>query len=71
MRSNGRVAAIIFTGACTARDLPVRPWTVACDRVRNLSGTEMDTGYLVAQRTNGEVFIVRSETTLARANVPG
>ncbi|GAA4983597.1 hypothetical protein HD597_000215 [Nonomuraea thailandensis] len=44
---------------------------MACDRVRNLSGTEMDTGYLVAQRTNGEVFIVRSETTLARANVPG
>ncbi|MFC4121423.1 hypothetical protein [Nonomuraea zeae] len=39
--------------------------------VRNLSGTEMDTGYLVAQRNNGEVFIVRSETMLARANVPG
>lgn len=39
--------------------------------VRNFSGTEMDTGYLVAQRNNGEVFIVRSETTLARASVPG
>ncbi|MCA2228754.1 discoidin domain-containing protein [Nonomuraea sp. NEAU-L178] len=39
--------------------------------IRNLSGTEMDTGYLVAQRNNGEVFIVRSGTILAKANVPG
>lgn len=39
--------------------------------VRNLSGTEIDTGYLIAQRDNGEVFVVRSGTTLARAAVPG
>ncbi|MEV6104244.1 discoidin domain-containing protein [Streptomyces sp. NPDC051940] len=39
--------------------------------LRNLNGTDMDSGYLIAQRNNGEVFVYRSGTTLASATVPG
>ncbi|MEV0286339.1 glycoside hydrolase domain-containing protein [Kribbella sp. NPDC050820] len=39
--------------------------------VRNLNPTDFESGYLVAQRNNGEVFVYRSGTTLARAQAPG
>ncbi|GAA0612959.1 DUF4091 domain-containing protein [Kribbella sandramycini] len=39
--------------------------------VRNLNPTDLDSGYLVAQRNNGEVFVYRSGTTLGRAQAPG
>ncbi|MGZ0149131.1 discoidin domain-containing protein [Kribbella sp. WER1] len=38
--------------------------------IRNLNPTDMDTGYLVAQRNNGEVFVYRSGKTLATAAAP-
>jgi hypothetical protein len=39
--------------------------------VRSANGTDMDSGYLIAQRDDGEVFVYRSGTTLAHATVPG
>ncbi|GAA1589993.1 hypothetical protein GCM10009789_49520 [Kribbella sancticallisti] len=39
--------------------------------VRNLNGTDFESGYLVAQRNNGEVFVYRSGANLGRAMVPG
>ncbi|MGW1343966.1 discoidin domain-containing protein [Kribbella sp. NPDC002412] len=39
--------------------------------VRNLNPTDFESGYLVAQRNNGEVFVYRSGTTLGRAPAPG
>lgn len=39
--------------------------------VRSANGTDMDSGYLIAQRDNGEVFVYRSGTTVARANAAG
>ncbi|WP_433236196.1 discoidin domain-containing protein [Streptosporangium sp. CA-135522] len=39
--------------------------------VRSLNGTDMDTGYLVALRNNGQVFVYRSGTSLGSATVPG
>ncbi|GAA2793596.1 hypothetical protein GCM10020219_076050 [Nonomuraea dietziae] len=39
--------------------------------VRNLNATDMDTGYLVALRDNGQVFVYRSGVTLGSAAVPG
>jgi len=39
--------------------------------LRNLNGTDMDSGYLVALRNNGEVFVYRSGETLGAAQVPG
>lgn len=39
--------------------------------VRNLNGTDMDTGYLVALRDNGQVFVYRSGVSLGTAAVPG
>jgi hypothetical protein len=39
--------------------------------VRSVNGTDMDSGYLIAQRDNGQVFVYRSGTTLASATVPG
>ncbi|MFI6326305.1 discoidin domain-containing protein [Nonomuraea sp. NPDC050556] len=39
--------------------------------VRNLNGTDMDSGYLVALRDNGQVFVYRSGVSLGTATVPG
>lgn len=39
--------------------------------VRNLNGTDFESGYLVAQRNNGEVFVYRSGTTLGHALATG
>ena len=39
--------------------------------VRSANGTDMDSGYLVAQRDNGEVFVYRSGSTIAKANAAG
>ncbi|MFL6113554.1 MAG: discoidin domain-containing protein, partial [Catenulispora sp.] len=39
--------------------------------VRSANGTDMDSGYLIAQRNNGQLFVYRSGTTLASAAVPG
>ncbi|YCK37892.1 discoidin domain-containing protein [Actinomadura sp. ATCC 39365] len=39
--------------------------------VRNLNATDMDTGYLVALRDNGQVFVYRSGVQLGSAAVPG
>ncbi|MER5425354.1 discoidin domain-containing protein [Streptosporangium roseum] len=39
--------------------------------VRSLNATDMDSGYLVAQRNNGRIFIYRSGVTLAEAPAPG
>ncbi|GAA2007587.1 hypothetical protein GCM10009838_87400 [Catenulispora subtropica] len=39
--------------------------------VRSMNGTDMDSGYLVAQRDNGQLFVYRSGTALASAAVPG
>lgn len=39
--------------------------------VRNQNGTEMETGYLVALRNNGQVFVNRTGATLGAAQVPG
>ncbi|RSN11601.1 hypothetical protein DMB42_13560 [Nonomuraea sp. WAC 01424] len=39
--------------------------------VRNLNATDMDTGYLVALRDNGQVFVYRSGVQLGTAAVPG
>ncbi|MFF5207690.1 discoidin domain-containing protein [Streptosporangium sp. NPDC000396] len=39
--------------------------------VRSLNGTDMDSGYLIAQRNDGRVFVYRSGTALAEASVPG
>ena len=39
--------------------------------VHSVNGTDMDSGYLIAQRDNGQLFVYRSGTTLASANVPG
>jgi hypothetical protein len=39
--------------------------------VRSANGTDMDSGYLIAQRDNGQLFVYRSGTTLASATVPG
>ncbi|MEU7891924.1 discoidin domain-containing protein [Nonomuraea sp. NPDC049152] len=39
--------------------------------VRNLNATDMDTGYLVALRDNGQVFVYRSGVSLGSAAVPG
>lgn len=39
--------------------------------VRNLNGTDFESGYLVAQRNNGEVFVYRSGTTLGSAMASG
>lgn len=39
--------------------------------VRNLNGTDLDSGYLIALRNNGEVFVYRSGETLGTAQVPG
>ncbi|NUR28145.1 MAG: DUF4091 domain-containing protein [Catenulispora sp.] len=39
--------------------------------VRSLNGTDLDSGYLIGQRDNGQVFVYRSGTTLASASVPG
>ncbi|MEY9864491.1 hypothetical protein ABH935_010150 [Catenulispora sp. GAS73] len=39
--------------------------------VRSMNGTDMDTGYLIAQRDNGNLFVYRSGTVLASASVPG
>ena len=39
--------------------------------VRSVNGTDMDSGYLIAQRDNGQLFVYRAGTTLASATVPG
>ncbi|MFI6539770.1 discoidin domain-containing protein [Nonomuraea sp. NPDC050547] len=39
--------------------------------VRNFNGTDLDTGYLIALRDNGQVFVYRSGVTLGSAAVPG
>ncbi|MET7282244.1 glycoside hydrolase domain-containing protein [Kribbella sp. NPDC005582] len=39
--------------------------------VRNLNPTDMESGYLVAQRNNGEVFVFKSGTTLGSAKAVG
>ncbi|MFL6072997.1 MAG: discoidin domain-containing protein [Mycobacteriales bacterium] len=39
--------------------------------VRSMDGTDMDTGYLVALRDNGQVFVVRGGAPLGAAPVPG
>ena len=39
--------------------------------VRSMDGTDMDTGYLVALRNNGQVFVYRSGAPLGAATVPG
>lgn len=39
--------------------------------VRNLNGTDFESGYLVAQRNNGEVFVYRSGITLGHALATG
>ncbi|MCD9024225.1 discoidin domain-containing protein [Cohnella silvisoli] len=39
--------------------------------VRSANGTDVDTGYLIALRNNGKIFIYRSGTTLAEVTVPG
>ncbi|WP_344311575.1 discoidin domain-containing protein [Fodinicola feengrottensis] len=39
--------------------------------VRSANGSDMDTGYMVALRRNGEVFVYRSGDTLGKAQVPG
>ncbi|MEV4559250.1 discoidin domain-containing protein [Kitasatospora sp. NPDC049285] len=39
--------------------------------VRSANGTDLDSGYLVAQRDNGQVFVYRSGTAIGSASVPG
>ncbi|MFC9687663.1 glycoside hydrolase domain-containing protein [Kribbella sp. NPDC056951] len=39
--------------------------------VRNLNPTDFESGYLVAQRNNGEVFVFKSGTTLGKAQAVG
>ncbi|GAA2029070.1 hypothetical protein GCM10009839_30540 [Catenulispora yoronensis] len=39
--------------------------------VRSMNGTDLDSGYLVAQRDNGQLFVYRAGKTLASATVPG
>jgi F5/8 type C domain/Domain of unknown function (DUF4091) len=39
--------------------------------VRGMNATDLDTGYLVAVRNNGNVFLLRSGAELASAAVPG
>ncbi|MEV0234727.1 discoidin domain-containing protein [Nonomuraea sp. NPDC050786] len=39
--------------------------------VRSLNGSDMDTGYLIAQRNNGKVFVYRNGAPLAEADAPG
>ncbi|MFK0233895.1 discoidin domain-containing protein [Streptomyces vinaceus] len=39
--------------------------------VRSANGTDLDSGYLIAQRDNGEVFVYRSGTRIGSASVPG
>ncbi|GGQ06332.1 MULTISPECIES: discoidin domain-containing protein [Streptomyces] len=39
--------------------------------VRSANGTDLDSGYLIAQRNNGQVFVYRSGTTIGSASVPG
>ncbi|TDD55441.1 DUF4091 domain-containing protein [Kribbella antibiotica] len=39
--------------------------------VRNLNPTDFESGYLVAQRNNGEVFVFKAGATLGKAQVPG
>ncbi|MEU8147877.1 discoidin domain-containing protein [Nonomuraea sp. NPDC048901] len=39
--------------------------------VRSLNGSDMDTGYLIAQRNNGKVFVYRNGIPLAEADAPG
>ncbi|MFC5402753.1 discoidin domain-containing protein [Cohnella soli] len=39
--------------------------------VRSANATDVDTGYLVGLRNNGNIFIYRSGTTLSEAAVPG
>ncbi|MFC0627501.1 glycoside hydrolase domain-containing protein [Kribbella deserti] len=39
--------------------------------LRNLNVNDLDSGYLVAQRNNGEVFVYRSGETIGAAQVPG
>ncbi|MEU0568600.1 discoidin domain-containing protein [Nonomuraea sp. NPDC005983] len=39
--------------------------------IHSLNPTDMDSGYLVAQRNDGRVFLYRNGTTLAQAPAPG
>ncbi|WP_214321687.1 discoidin domain-containing protein [Nonomuraea sediminis] len=39
--------------------------------IHSLNPTDMDSGYLVAQRNDGRVFLYRNGTTLAQATAPG
>ncbi|GAA1597604.1 hypothetical protein GCM10009804_62560 [Kribbella hippodromi] len=39
--------------------------------IRNLNPTDFDSGYLIAQRNNGEVFVYRNGTTLGKTQNPG
>ncbi|MEV6013252.1 discoidin domain-containing protein [Streptomyces sp. NPDC051976] len=69
-RAYGDVAASVdlrITG--TAADGGSGNW--AGLMVRSMNGSDMDTGYLIAQRDNGQLFVYRGGTTLGSATVPG
>ncbi|MFI6318928.1 discoidin domain-containing protein [Nonomuraea sp. NPDC050556] len=68
-RTYGDVAASVDLRITGVRDGDASNW--AGLMIHSLNPTDMGSGYLVAQRNDGRVFLYRNGTTLAQAPVPG